>query len=415
MKKVRTLYICYFGIREPLVQTQVLPYIRQMIRNDVEDGESLEISASLLTFEPKRNESDLAEFESIRKTLEDEGIEWTSLPYHKRFSVIATAWDVLRGANEVRKRISQTEVLHARSHVPMLMAALARTFSSRKPKIIFDIRGFMPEEYADAGIWKQDGTLFRMAKRVEAWLMKKADGFVVLTEKARSLLFATKGQPGADHPVAVIPCCVDLKKRFDFDREKLRDEFRRKLGTEGRRLIVHLGALGGLYLTDEIAALLKTAHDADPSVFAMFLTQSDPALIEPLLEKYGFGPSDRLILKVPPSEVAGYLCASDIGLSFVKSSYATQSRSPTKIPEYLACGVPVIANAGVGDVDELIDQNKVGSLVTDFTSENYASALKTITDLGDVAERCRRTAERGFDLESIGGRRYRKLFADLFK
>jgi glycosyltransferase involved in cell wall biosynthesis len=410
MKTARILYICYFGIREPLVQTQVLPYLRELIRKDVGDGASLNITASLLTFEPKRNESDLAEFESVRTSLKEQGIEWTWLPYHKRFSVVATGWDVFTGAMRIRKRVGQTEVLHARSHVPMLMAAIARGFSSRKPKIIFDIRGFMPEEYADAGIWKQGGLMFRMAKRVEAWLMQKADGYVVLTEKARRLIFGSKDQHGADRKIEVIPCCVDLKKRFHFDRATLRNEFRQKLGIDERKVIMHLGALGGLYLTDEIAALLKTAREADPSVFAMFLTQSDPALIDPLLEKYGFGPTDSLVTKVPPSEVAGYLCASDIGLSFVKSSYATQSRSPTKIPEYLACGVPVIANAGVGDVDDLIGQRKVGALVTEFSVEGYAAALRAIADLGDVSERCRETAERDFDLETVGGPRYRRLY-----
>ena len=28
----KTLYICYFGLREPLVQTQVLPYLRELLR-----------------------------------------------------------------------------------------------------------------------------------------------------------------------------------------------------------------------------------------------------------------------------------------------------------------------------------------------------------------------------------------------
>ena len=41
---MRTLYLCYFGLREPLVQTQVLPYLRQLA------GQG--IGVCLLTFEP---------------------------------------------------------------------------------------------------------------------------------------------------------------------------------------------------------------------------------------------------------------------------------------------------------------------------------------------------------------------------
>ena len=35
MKPLRTLYVCYFGLREPLVQTQVLPYLRELAASGV--------------------------------------------------------------------------------------------------------------------------------------------------------------------------------------------------------------------------------------------------------------------------------------------------------------------------------------------------------------------------------------------
>ena len=46
MPPVHSLYICYFGLREPLVQTQVLPYLRELVAGGVK--------MSLLTFEPQR-------------------------------------------------------------------------------------------------------------------------------------------------------------------------------------------------------------------------------------------------------------------------------------------------------------------------------------------------------------------------
>ena len=49
MKPAPHLYICYFGLREPLVQTQVLPYLRQL--------RSEKLQVSLLTFEPRLNEN----------------------------------------------------------------------------------------------------------------------------------------------------------------------------------------------------------------------------------------------------------------------------------------------------------------------------------------------------------------------
>ena len=93
--------------------------------------------------------------------------------------------------------------------------------SSKKPKLLFDIRGFMPEEYTDAGVWPEGGAIYRAAKRAERWLLRVSDGFVVLTEKARDILFATETKP-----VEVIPCCVDFEKRFTEDNETLRARMR---------------------------------------------------------------------------------------------------------------------------------------------------------------------------------------------
>ena len=405
----RTLYICYFGLREPLVESQVLPYLRELHRDS--------IKTSLLTFEPNLSESWTAdEIARTKADLAESGIDWHFLPYHKRPSVAATSYDVLNGVRYIRKLLTRNkfDVLHARVHIPAIIALLARKLTSQTPKIIFDIRGFLPEEYADAGVWKSDGPLFRIAKRIERIIMKNADGFVVLTEAARHALFpesAKSGYENGNRPVEVIPCCVDLEKRFSGDYDSLRRTTRSKFGFDGRKVITHLGALGGLYLTPEIVEFLAVARRRDPTVFALFLTQSDPKDITKRLIEAGYGEGDYFVGRVPHEDVPAYLCASDIGLSFVRSSYATISRSPTKIPEYLACGLPIIANKGVGDVDELIIANRLGSIVEDFDAESYVKALDGLKGLDDVHERAIRIAESEFDLKKVGGSRYRRLYA----
>jgi glycosyltransferase involved in cell wall biosynthesis len=409
-----SLYICYFGLRQPLVQTQVLPYLRELRK----DGHEV----VLLTFEPEFSKSwSRDEIAAEKRRLLTEGIDWQLLPYHKRLSVLATAYDIFRGAASVRRIVGKREIdiLHGRVHVPTLMGAIARKFSKRRPKLLFDIRGFFPEEYTDAGIWPKNGIVYRIVKKVEKWLMKESDAFVVLTKNARTVLFPECGdkqdetRDSLGRPVEVIPCCVDLTNRFAADTQKLRDGMRAQYSLEGRRVYVHAGALGGLYLTEKIADFLAEARRCDPATFALFVTQSDPHLITPLLQERGFGEEDRFVGHVSPAEVPGFLSASDVGLSFVKSGYATASRSPTKIPEYLACGLPIVANAGVGDVDALIEGNGVGALVREFAAEGYRDAIEKIEALGDAGVQCRSTAERLFDLDTVGGRRYRRLYEKL--
>ena len=413
----KALYICYFGVREPLVQTQVLPYLRELKKlvllaqpSASPSNQRAALKMSLLTFEPDTT----LDAETIRKELSDEGIDWYWLPYHKRLSAIATAWDIIRGALFIHGFVARErpDILHGRVHVPTLMGALARKLSRHKPKLLFDIRGFFPEEYTDAGVWPDGGLMYRTAKRVEQWLMKESDGFVVLTEKARDILFPESKETEVDafgRPVAVIPCCVDMN-RFRSATPKSRIEIRERLGIGTRRVIVYIGAFGGWYMTQETADLFAAARDVDPNVFAMILTQSPPEMIEGKLQAHRYSKGDFYISKVPSAEIPRYLSAADIAVSFIKPCYSKQASSPTKNAEYLACGLPIIANPGVGDVDELITKNRVGALVTEFSYRGYSSALTAIREMGDLSQHCREAAMEEFDLESVGGRRYQKLY-----
>lgn len=408
----KALYICYFGVREPLVQTQVLPYLRELKK----DGHEI----SLLTFEPPGDAGTARRGDQeVRAELAADGIEWHWLRYHKRPSALATAYDIFRGAWFIRGMIRRKglDLLHGRVHVPTLMGVIARRFSRRKPKLLFDIRGFFPEEYTDAGVWPEGGILYRAAKKVERWLLKEADAFVVLTEKARSILFPESKGNGLDsqgRPVEVIPCCVDLNK-FPVTDSGTRNRLREELGIGERKAIVYVGSFGGWYMTDEMLDFFSAAREFDAETFVLVLTQRNKEKVEENLRRRGFADSDFLVRSVSPSEIQRYLSAADIALSFIKTCYSKQASSPTKIAEYLACGLPVIANPGVGDLDELISGNGLGVLIDDFSPEGYSKALRDVAALGDVRDKCRMIAKREFDLEKVGGERYRRLYTKIVK
>ena len=405
----RTLYLCYFGLREPLVQTQVLPYLRKLVESGV--------GVSLLTFEPRLKERwTPEELEAERARLEGEGIRWHWRAYHKSPSLPATLYDVGVGARLAAKLIKRGEadVLHARGHVPALMAALAKRRAGGR--ILFDIRGFMPEEYTDAGVWPEGGALYRGVKRVERFLFDSADAFVVLTEKAREILFP--GRHDADEkgrPVEVIPCCVDFK-RFRAADETPREELRRELKLEGRRVVVYVGSFGGWYMAEETARLMALAYKQDPRTFALVLTQTPPEPIATRLRELGVPDESFHVGRAAPPDVPKYLKASDIAVSFIRACYSKLSSSPTKIAEYLAAGLPVVCNAGIGDVDEVIEGDRVGVVLRDFDDESFARALKEVEALraeGNLSERARASAERRFDIERVGGAKYRRLYARL--
>lgn len=414
MKQSHTLYICYFGLREPLVQTQVLPYLREIKKLD-------NLKVSILTFEANLKETWTSEeIKRERESLAAEGIDWYCLPYHKSPSVPATVYDTLAGARLIRKLIREknVDILHARIHVPALMGAIAKSLTRRRVKLIFDIRGFFPEEYTDAGRWEKDGLIYRKVKDIEKRLLKDSDGFVVLTEKAREILFPESKETNFDslgRPVEVIPCCVDLK-RFDIREEQFRREVRARLNIENRFVVTYTGSLGTWYLAGEMADFMQAAREKIPSVFALILTQSDPDLMRVKLLERGFGKEDFHITKVAPSEIPQYLSASDLAISFIRACYSKLSSSPTKIAEYLASGLPVICNRGVGDVDKIIEDDAVGAVVDEFNRESYLNALQKIEDLRQttaLGDNCKASALKNFDLEKVGGLKYRRLYQEL--
>jgi glycosyltransferase involved in cell wall biosynthesis len=202
---ISALYICYFGVNEPLVQTQVLPYLRELA--------SAGINLHLLTFEPRLRETwDQVQLKHQEKQLRQQGIFWAYLPYHKRPSLLATLYDIVAGARFIvcLARREGIRVLHARAHMPLAMALLAQRFV--RAKLLFDIRGLMAEEYADAGIWSYNSMRFRLVKFLERAGIRRADQIVVLTNRLRDWLVAHNLKPGGQ--IEVIPCCVELA-RFD--------------------------------------------------------------------------------------------------------------------------------------------------------------------------------------------------------
>ena len=180
-------------------------------------------------------------------------------------------------------------------------------------------------------------------------------------------------------------------------------------------MIVYVGSFSGSYMTKEMLDFFSAAREYDAATFFLILTQRDKKKVEETLRRRGFADADFAVRSVLPSEVHRHVSAADIALSFIKAGYSKQATSPTKIAEYLACGLPVIANPGVGDLDELLSGNRVGVLIDDFSPEAYRKALKDAAALGEVRDKCRMIAEGEFDLEKIGGERYRRLYKKILE
>ena len=200
----RVLFISYNGMLDPLGQTQVIPYLRELAKRGVQ--------FTLLRFERAAafEGEGVRRREELKRELSEQGIEWHWLRYHQRPSVPATIYDVIAGIRKAKTLVRRNGIgmVHARSHIPATIAlALKRSLGT---KMIFDLRGLMAEEYVDAEHWRKDSLPYRITKAAERRIFQEADAVVTLTERIWPIIREWDGLRGRHVHHAVIPCCVDL-------------------------------------------------------------------------------------------------------------------------------------------------------------------------------------------------------------
>ena len=360
------LFISYNGLQEPLGQSQVLAYVEKLSQDH---GHRIE----LLTFEKRvAHSSDLSR---LTERLEASGIPWHRLTYHGRPRLLATGLDVIAGVRSVLDRVAGgVRFIHARSHVPALVADLAR--SARGIPFIFDHRGLMAEEYADAGLWKRDGLLFRLVTRLERRFLAKANAVIVLTDLYRREL-------AMDPKCVTIPCAVDLQ--VYRPRPELPPEYD----------LVYAGSWTGIYMADAMLSFVDALRRLRPTARLLVLVPHGQPL-----------PKTRPGIEAQharPEEVPTKLARARAGISFRRAGRAQRAASPVKVSEYLATGLPVVTNGGVGDMDEILTRTETGVVLSGFSAQEMEQGSQRLLRLLDgdpgVVSRCRRVAQERFDLE----------------
>jgi len=357
------VFLSYTGALEPLGQSQVLPYVTGLA--------SRGYRMTLVSFEKPKQAG------SIRR-LHDElahmGIAWRPLRYHRSPAVVSTLIDVALAVGTVLRWHRRADLLHARSHVP----ALAALFLSRALGVpyVFDHRGLMAEEFADAGIWPRGGALFRATSWWERRFISTAAQIVVLTDRLATELH----QPDR---IAVIPCAVDLGRFFPAPTT-----------TQKEFDLVHAGSLSGLYSASEVMRFCRRYRVERPDARMLLLVP--PAQPLPAPEP---GVDAR---HAEPESVPKLLRACCAGLSFRRPGRAQVAASPVKVAEYWATGLPVVTLAGVGDLDALVEAHRAGVTLTTASEGELDRGVRELAALvaesEATAQRCRSLAETHFSL-----------------
>lgn len=404
----KSLYISYNALSEPVVQSQVIPYLKGLSRKG--------IKFYLLTFEKNRmtaKDKENARIAFKKKFSADLAPEWFSLYYHKNPSLPATFFDITVGFFyciylAVRNKIG---IIHSRAIVSALIGYPVAKIMRKK--FIFDTRGIDSEEYVDAGLWKRGSLLHSLAGFLEDILIKASDYVIVLTEKFYGIL--KEKYNGKNIKFAVIPCAVDTYKFKIIDsKDSLPAE---KFGLENKFIITYAGSLGTWYMLKEMVDFFKIALTFIKNAHFLILTQTDKKYVAELVMSKGLVKECFTIITVPHDSVPFYLSMSDAGIFFIKPVFSKLSSSPVKFGEYLSSGLPVVINSKIGDTDNITLANRVGVVVDDFRESAYKKSVYELIELlkdPGLKNRCRETAEKNLSL-SAAVDKYYEIYKELEK
>ena len=397
---MRTLYISYDGMTDPLGRSQVLPYLQGLAARGHE--------ITLLSCEKAARMA--ADGPAVQAICNAAGIDWQPVAYHKSPPILSGVIDVA-ALNRAAARLHKTKrfnIVHCRSY----MAAIAGDRLKRKHGVpfLFDIRGFWADERVERGIWSARNPLFRAAyayfKRLERRFFRDADTIVSLTDSAKREIESWPAGRRPTAPVTVIPCCVDLAL---FDKApKGRAATRKKLGIANKApVLLYVGSVGSAYLMDEMLALFRAYRTLRPGARFLFVSRHPREEIERFAQDVD--PADLIVVSARRDEVPELIAAADLGVSFILATYSAKASCPTKFGEMLAMGVPVIANSGVGDIAEIIRETGAGAVVDNFDEASLSKAIGEAEAVAKDRATVRAAAVRYFALED-GVARYDRIY-----
>lgn len=370
----KVLYISYDGILGPLGQSQVLAYIEKL---------SIDFQYVLVTFEKNTANYD-EKIKELEVKLRKNGVLWKHCKYRDKKYKINTIVDGLMLTIILLRVVLAGNIgaVHARSTIPGLYALIInRIFNI---PYIFDIRGFWADERVDGGLWARGSLKYKFFSNIEYLIYKYAFKVVTLTDASTPIIF--NKYLCKFSRIKVIPTCVNLDKfipLIDKKSKKITDEW----------LIAYSGSIGTWYLLDEMLDFFICFKRVFKNSKFVILNKYDHDMIRFSVIHKQIDLKDIRLISAEQSDVAGYLKNVDLGLAFIKPTYSKIASAPTKIAEYLACGVPCVVNGGVGDLNEDMRQSG-GYLIEHFHADQYNKVIGQIISNNTTGSFCRDYAKK---------------------
>lgn len=359
MRKV--LYITRNGLMEPLGQSQILEYLKLC---------SAKHSITVRTFEKKSDIQNQKLHDSISAICQNKNIKWVSSTFVHKPKILAPILGILSLLVFTLKfcRSDREAIVHARSFIPGFVAFVAHSLFSCD--YVYDTRGLWLEELVAGNRLKKGSILHRFLFMLEGKILHSATSIVVLTNAVIPYYINTYNKLD-DSRFHVIPTCCDrsrfvVKKKSDTDA-----------------IISCVGTMDSAWFDINILRkVIKVSHEIFDHPKFEFVTKDNPSKIINALDLT----KDELkhitwrsatfesIPEVIETHTMSLLLYRSVSLSEI-------ARSPTRFAELVSSGVGILATSGIGDLDKIISQYRVGEILHDDDEQSIKSALQSLKEL----------------------------------
>lgn len=242
--------------------------------------------------------------------------------------------------------IHDNDIVHTRGerHGEFFYTIYKKIYAN-EPNLLVDIRGAVYEEvrnYLEINKFLKFLKLFGYKKKIRSVLLK-AKWINAVTSELRDYIISTYNIKKDN--ISVIPTIAG--STFCFDKDK-RNKIRISLQLEEDE-ILFVFSTGG-----------SSAWQNDDVIVNELISKGYKVL---MLTKKKYVDSKIISRFVPYEEVSSYLNAADIGIIIRNDDIVNNVAAPIKFSEYLASGLPVVANRSVGLINEKLKKSNYGVII----------------------------------------------------
>lgn len=312
-------------------------------------------------------------------------------PRRGRIKRILGTWKVLRWALEER-----ADIYHFHDPELLLVGWLLKVVTGRP--VIYDCHEYYPEAIMSRK-W-----IPRVIRPVLGGLLRPVEAFFA---SSMSTVVVTEGQK-ARFPKAIVLYNFPLLSSYRTLQP----------APPGSEALIYIGALseerGVLLMIEALEAL--TSEGAKLTLVGRFDSPHTQAKVEALVRARGLEQRVEIVGQVPHDAVGGYLREAAVGLVPLqpKSQYA--QAVPTKMFEYMASGLPIVAS-DLPPTRRFMEGVGCGFLVTPTDPKAHAEAIDYLLghpeEARQMGERGRRAFLEGYNWEKAEEGKLLQLYAGL--